>query len=179
MKTPAQYSTFAMLLHWLMAFLIFTLFGLGWYMTDLPKDYPDRAWFFALHKSVGLTVACLALLRLGWRAAHAPPALPDTIKRWQRRLAHATHHLLYVFMFLQPVSGYISSSFSGHSTLFWGIPLPEWGWQDKILKELFAEVHAASSVALLTLVILHVLGALHHGWGREDSVLQRMVPGKW
>ena len=176
MDKPEKYTVVAMIIHWLMVILIFTLFGLGWYMTDLPKGTPERAWFFALHKSVGLTAASVAVLRLAWRLTHVPPALPETIVLWQRRLANATHHLLYLFMFLQPVTGYISSSFSGHGIKFWGIPLPEWGWEDKSLTELFADIHGASSVVLLSLVILHVLGALHHGFTAEKGVVWRMLP---
>ena len=163
-------------LHWLIALLIFILFGLGWYMTELPKDSPERTWFFALHKSVGLTVALLVILRLIWRLQHTPPALPETIERWKRRMAEVTHHLLYLLMFVQPVSGYISSSFSGYSTRFWGIPLPDWGWKNEALNELFTSIHGASSVALLSLIILHILGALHHGLTRKDAVIRRMLP---
>jgi cytochrome b561 len=173
---PEKYTHGAMLLHWLIVLLIFTLFGLGWYMTDLPKGSEERAWFFALHKSVGLTTALTVILRVLWRLTHVPPPLPETIEHWKRRMAEATHHLLYLFMFLQPVSGYISSSFSGHTTAFWGIPLPDWGWKDPPLNVLFTNIHGASSVALLSLIVLHILGALHHGLNRADSVLRRMLP---
>jgi len=178
MDKPVKYTGGAIVLHWLMMLLIFILFGLGWYMTELPKDSPERTWFFALHKSVGLTTALMAIVRVIWRLLHTPPALPETIERWKRRAAGATHHLLYLLMFVQPVSGYISSSFSGYSTRFWGIPLPDWGWKDQALNELFTNIHVASSVALLTLIVLHMLGAVHHGWAREDAVLRRMLPMK-
>ena len=176
MYNPAKYTGVAMLLHWLMTLLIFILFGLGWYMTELPKGSPERTWFFALHKSVGLTTALLVVVRVIWRLQHTPPALPEMIAHWKRRMAEATHHLLYLLMFVQPVSGYISSSFSGHSTRFWGIPLPDWGWKDQALNELFTSIHVASSMALLSLIILHILGALHHGMTAEESVLRRMLP---
>jgi cytochrome b561 len=176
MYQPEKYTGVAMLLHWLMVLLIFTLFGLGWYMTELPKGSEERAWFFALHKSVGLTTALMVMLRVIWRLTHDPPALPEMIVYWKRRMAAATHHLLYVMMFLQPVSGYVSSSFSGHSTKFWGIPLPDWGWKDQALNELFTSIHVASSVALLSLIVLHILGAVHHGMTGEKSVLRRMLP---
>ena len=176
MYKPEKYTGGAMIIHWLMVILIFTLFGLGWYMSDLPKDSPERTWFFALHKSVGLTTALMVVLRVIWRLTHIPPALPETMEYWKRRLAEATHHFLYVLMFLQPVSGYISSSFSGYSTKFWGIPLPDWGWKDQILNELFTDIHVASSVALLTLIVIHILGALHHGFTAEEGVVWRMLP---
>ena len=78
-----RYSLPAIALHWLIAALIVFLFGLGWYMVDLPKG-PVRGPYFSLHKSVGLTVAGLALLRLIWRLTHHPPALPDVMPNWQR-----------------------------------------------------------------------------------------------
>ena len=70
--TQPRYSLIAIVLHWAMALLIFTMFGLGWYMVDLP-DGPHKSWYFALHKSIGLTVAMLAVLRLTWRLTHRPP----------------------------------------------------------------------------------------------------------
>ena len=171
-----RYSTFAILMHWLMALLIFTMFGLGWYMVELPEKSPERAWFLALHKSIGLTIALLALIRLGWRLTHKPPALPEIIAYWKRKLANVTHHLLYVLMFVQPVSGCISSSFSGYKTKFWGMPLPHWGWEDRVLNELFTDIHVASSIALLCLIILHISGTFYHWYYSQDFVLKRMLP---
>lgn len=174
---PEGYTVTAIVIHWLMVILIFILFGLGWYMVDLPKSSPERSWFFALHKSIGLTTALCAILRLAWRLLHRPPALPETLLLWKRRLANATHSLLYILMFLQPVSGYLSSSFSGYSTRFWGIPLPDWGWNDHALNGLFTDIHVASSILLLSLIAVHVIGALHHGFTRTEGVILRMIPG--
>jgi len=170
-----RYSFPAIVLHWLIALLILTQFGLGWYMVDLPKG-PDRHFFFSLHKSIGLTVAALALLRLLWRMIHLPPPLPAHVPQWKRTAAGATHALLYIFMFLQPVSGYISSSFSGYKTRWFGIPLPQWGWKDPPLNELFTDVHVASSIILLSLIVLHITAALTHLLVEHDGVFQRMLP---
>ena len=176
MDNQVKYNKPAILLHWLMVLLIFALFGLGWYMVDLPKGSTERTWFFALHKSVGLTVAILAVLRLGWRMFSGVPALPDSIPGWDSLLASLTHRLLYVLMFIQPVSGYISSSFSGYMTRFWGMPLPQWGWKDPVLNELFTDIHVASSAALLCLIFLHVSGVLYHQFFKHDDILSRMRP---
>ena len=169
-----RYTSPAIALHWLIAALIAFLFGLGWYMVDLPKG-PVRTPYFSLHKSIGLTVAGLALLRLLWRLGHRPPALPETMPAWQRRAAGFSHTLLYVFMFLQPVSGYVSSSFSGYTTKYFGIPLPNWGWKDQILNELFTEIHVVSSVILLSLIVVHVSAVILHA-SRRDGVAGRMLP---
>ncbi len=176
MDNQERYGKFAIFMHWLMVLLIFTMFGLGWYMVELPENSPERTWFFALHKSIGLTLALLALIRLGWRLSHKPPALPETIAPWKRRLANLTHNFLYVLMFVQPASGYISSSFSGFKTRFWGIPLPHWGWKDQVLNELFTDIHVASSIALLCLIILHISGTLYHLYNSQDFVMKRILP---
>ncbi len=173
-QVPVRYTGAAVCLHWIMVLGIATMFGLGWYMTDLPKG-PDRSWFFALHKSIGLTVAGLAVIRLVWRISHRPPVLPLVLPAWQAVAAGITHYGLYVFMFLQPVSGYISSSFSGYETAYFGIPLPAWGWKDKALNHLFNDIHESSSIALLSLIGLHAAGALWHAF-RRDGVVRRMLP---
>lgn len=169
-----RYSVPAITFHWIIAALIVFLFGLGWYMTDLPKG-PVRTPYFSLHKSIGLTVAGLALLRLLWRLTHRPPVLPAAIPDWQRRASGFVHTMLYVFMFLQPISGYVSSSFSGYSTKYFGVPLPNWGWKDHALNQLFTDVHVVSSFILLGLIIIHVSGALLHAV-KGDGVIGRMLP---
>ena len=175
-RSTEKYSNLAIFLHWFMALLIFTMFGLGWYMVDLPKGSPERTWFFALHKSIGLTLALSVLIRLGWRMIEKPPVLPDFIPVWKSRLATMTHHLLYFLMFLQPVSGYISSSFSGYKTKFWGFPLPHWGWKDVLLNELFTDIHVGSSIALLFFICLHLAGAIAHMIESQSSIIKRMYP---
>ncbi|MBI2969626.1 MAG: cytochrome b [Gammaproteobacteria bacterium] len=176
MKNTQRYDSVAILLHWSMFILIATMFGLGWYMVELPQGGSERSFFFALHKSLGLTLALLLFVRIGWRLRHRPPSFPGAMPAWQGRMARAVHFLLYLFMFLQPLSGYLSSSFSGYSTRFWGIPLPDWGWQNSALNESFTEIHVASSVALLCLIILHVCGAFAHLLGVHENLLPRMLP---
>lgn len=174
---PDRYDRISILLHWLTLVLLCVLFGLGWYMVDLPIGSAERSYFFALHKSVGLTTAVVVIFRAGWRIAHPAPPLPDAIDILRRKLARITHVLLYVTLLLQPLSGYLSSSFTRYPTRWWGIPLPQWGWQDAALNEFFTEIHVANSVALLCLIVLHVLGALSHIAG-PDNVLPRMLPSR-
>ncbi|MGH8563195.1 MAG: cytochrome b [Gammaproteobacteria bacterium] len=75
---PQEHTSFAVLMHWAVAVLVFLQLGLGWYMAGLPKG-PDRSAYFALHKSIGLTIFSLAVLRLVWRATHPPPPLPASL----------------------------------------------------------------------------------------------------
>jgi cytochrome b561 len=170
-----RYTTTAVVLHWLTAAMIFIQFPLGWYMVDLPKG-PIRGQYFASHKSIGLTILVLVIVRTVWRWRHPPPPLPAVIPAWQRAAAETVHRLFYVLFFLQPISGYISSSFSGHSTKYFGIPLPQWGWHDAALNQLFTDVHVLSSFCLIALIVAHLTGALSHGMQRDDQVLERMMP---
>lgn len=178
MVNEQKYNTVAIILHWVMVILIITLFALGWYMEDLPKGSQERSWFFALHKSIGLTTALLALFRLIWRCLHKPPPLPKYISVFKQRIASLTHTLLYVAIFVQPVSGYISSSFSGYKTKFWGLPLPHWGWKAPDLNALFANIHVISSIVLLILILLHLFGVIVHIYQGEKDIVRRMMPGR-
>ena len=165
----------AIALHWLIAVLVFALFAIGWYMVDLPRG-PGRSSSFALHKSLGLSVFALALVRIVWRYFHRPPAYPAGMARWRVTLARSAHLLFYVLLFLQPISGYLSSSFSGYQTRLFGVPLPHWGWRDPPLNELFTEIHVMTSVLFLLLIGAHIAGALTHLFDRNDGVFRRILP---
>ena len=169
-----KYSVPAVIIHWLMALAIIIMIGMGIYMVDLPKGGDERSWFFSLHKSIGLTLALLVLLRACWRVYAGVPVMPDFIDSQKRKLATATHYMLYLLMVLQPLSGYLSSSFSGYKTRFWGIPLYNWGWKSPELNELFTLVHDISAYSLIALIILHLAGVAYHIRRCEYQVIRRM-----
>jgi cytochrome b561 len=91
-------------------------------------------------------------------------------------LARSVHLAFYALLVIQPASGYLSSSFSGYATRWFGLPLPQWGWRDAPLNELFTEIHVVSSIALLLLLAAHVLGVLSHVLAGESAMLKRMWP---
>ena len=170
-----KYNSIAIIIHWLMAILILCMFILGFYMVDLPKGSDERSYFFQLHKSLGLTLALLALIRISWKFFSRPPeSLPDDVTKIQKKLATATHHLLYLMMFIQPITGYISSSFAGYKTKFWGIPLPHWGWKSPDLNQLFTLFHEISAVILGLLILLHLAGAFFHIYNKQFHLFKRM-----
>lgn len=169
-----RYNSTAIIIHWLMAILIIGMIILGLYMTGLEKGSAERSWFFALHKSIGLTLALLAIIRLVWKLITPSPALPDSIAPFQRKMATATHHLLYLMLFLQPISGYISSSYSGYKTKFWGIPLPHWGSKQPELNEFYTQIHEISAYCLIVLLCLHVAGVIYHIHHKQTDLFKRM-----
>lgn len=170
-----KYTRVAMLLHWTTVLLVAALFALGWFMVELPKG-PARGYYFAMHKSLGLCAFVLVWLRVAWRLGHRPPPLPDSVPRWQAHLARGVHATFYVLLVMQPLSGYLSSCFSGYATSWFGLPLPSWGWRDAPLNEFFTELHVLCSITLLVLIGVHVLGFLSHLVSGERALSRRMLP---
>jgi cytochrome b561 len=171
-----RYTRTAVLLHWMIAALLFAEFAHGWWMQEIPKQPPGiRADAFNMHKSVGLLLLALVLVRLGWRLAHRPPVLLP-VARWQAVLARSNHVLLYAMMVAMPLSGYLGSVFSGYPIKWFGLMLPAWGWADPAIKELMSSVHLATSWILLASTSLHVAGTIKHAIAGE-RVMARMSLG--
>ena len=174
---PTRYDRIAMTLHWIVAIGVLTQIGLGLWMIDIPKQPVGvRAYWFNLHKSIGMTLGVLIAIRLAWRFTHQPPPLPSTVPRWQQRAAGASHVLLYLCMITMPLAGYLGSVFSGYPIKYFGMVVPGWGWKDEALKELFSTVHFVAAVAFMSLIKLHVLAALKHLLYDRDGVFHRMLP---
>jgi len=171
-----HYTLTAITLHWLLAILIIGLLFLGYYMVDLPKGTPNRADFFNLHKSFGVLAGILILLRVYWRLTHPVEPIQSEPPQWTDTLATWTQRLLYFCMLLQPITGYLSSSFNKYGIKFFGFALPNWGWEDAPLRSLFESFHYLIAILFIALIVLHVLGALKHLLVLRDGVFQRMIP---
>jgi len=169
-----RYSTPAIVLHWLVALLIFVAFPLGLYMADLPLS-PEKLKLISYHKWIGVTVFMLAGLRVVWRLTHTLPPLPASVAGWQRRVSAVAHGLLYLLILVIPISGWLMSSAKGIQTVWFGVlPLPDLIGKDKALGHLLEEVHETLNYTLLALVVLHVAGALQHHFIERQPFLQRM-----
>lgn len=171
-----QYTRTAVALHWLIAFLILAAFPLGLYMHDLPLS-PHKLRLYSYHKWIGVTVFLFAVIRLYWRTTHRPPAMPDTMQRWEKIAAESVHYLLYIMIFVVPLSGWLMSSAMGFQTVWFGVlPLPDLVGKDKALADLLHEVHENLNYALLALLLAHVGASLKHHFIQRDDVLARMIP---
>ena len=175
--TKASYTHTAVALHWLIALLIFSAFPLGLYMHDLPLS-PEKLEYFAYHKWIGVSVFTLAIVRLGWRLFHPAPALPPGMPRWEQRVAHAGHVLLYVLLFIVPISGWLQSSAAGMQTVWFAVlPIPDVVPRSKVLAANLLTLHQGLNWLLAALVVGHIAAALRHHWICRDDTLARMVPG--
>jgi len=168
-----QYAAPAKLLHWILAVLFIGMVGLGWYMMDI-EDSPGSDWYFNLHKSIGLVVIGLVILRAAWRFTHRPAALPITIPSWQITASTISHWALYAIMFTLPLIGAIGAAFSKSGLVFFGSPLPRVVTANHDVAEFFFSVHSFAAWILVTLVCLHVLAGLKHLLIDKDGVFQRM-----
>lgn len=174
-----SYTATAKILHWLIAVAVFAQISLGLWMIGIPKAPPGvRAYWFNVHKSIGITLGVLILLRLIWRLTHRAPPLPATVPAWQRMAAKTSHVMLYVCMIVMPVSGYLGSSFTKFPIKYFGYTLPHWGWEAPALKELCSQVHLVTVTIFITLIAIHTAAALKHLLINRDGVFQRMWPSR-
>src|SRR3984893_826820 len=175
-SATTRYTPVAQAFHWIIAALVVTQFTLAWMAYDLPLGLHKLA-LLARHKSFGMTILMLAILRLLWRLMNRPPALPDHMSTLERKLARATHIAFYVLLFAMPMTGWLMSSAKNYSVSWFGL----FTWPNLIGKneaafDFLRSTHDTLAAILLTIAILHILAALkHHFWNRDD-VLLRMLP---
>jgi cytochrome b561 len=183
-NTPLRYGTVAMTLHWLIAALVVVNIGLGlWFAMFMAHHDPMHAVVAPLHKSIGLTVLVLSLLRVVWRLINPVPPLPAAMSPALKATARVTQFLLYFLILALPLSGwaFVSSLPHGQPTMYFGLfawpafPLP--AELSRATIHMFGSIHVYLAWTAIVLVPIHVAGALHHQFLRRDDVLKRMVPG--
>ena len=174
-NTENRWGGMAQSLHWLMALGILGNDILGLIMDEMPRGMA-KLNTFAIHKSIGLTVLALLILRVSWRLFdRAPPDEP--MPRWQRFAAHATHGVLYLLMLAIPLSGWIYNSLHGYPLQwFKWFNLPALMEKNEALSDLAGETHEALFWVLVAVLVAHVGGALVHHWFERDNTLLRMLP---
>lgn len=171
-----RYTRVAIALHWTIATLILANLAIGLLHETLLKGT------LPLHKSIGMLVLLLGVVRLGWRIGHRPPPLPASVKRWERRVAGVIHGIFYALIILIPLSGWIftSAGLKRHPLSFFGLfPLPMFPVpQDKAIASVWADRHELMAYLMIGLLLLHIGGALKHRFVQRDRLLDRMLPGR-
>lgn len=171
-----RYTHTAVTLHWLIVLLIFSAFPLGLYMHDLPLS-PYKLRLYSYHKWIGMMVLLLAVLRIYWRATHRPPAMPESMAKWEKLAAHAMHFALYFLIFVIPITGWLMSSAKGFPVVLFGVlPLPDMVGKNKELGDILQEVHKVLNFTMLGLVLAHIAAAFKHHIIERDDILVRMTP---
>ena len=173
--TTTRYTRTAMALHWAAALLIVVAFFVGLWMAPLEIS-PLKFRAYAYHKWMGITVFLIAFAHLAWRVAHpAPP--PVAMPAWQLRASETAHVLLYLLMFLSPITGYLYSSAAGVQTVYLGlVPLPDLLGKDKLVANALQIVHSTLNYGFAALVVVHAAAAIKHHVIDRDGMLDRMLP---
>jgi len=173
-NTDTTYGAVARGFHWLLFVLLTIAVIVGNLLDEIPKG-PTKIEVIGLHKSLGVLILALVLLRLAWRLMNVRPADPTGTPPLQNKLAHAVHWLLYAVMLLQPISGILMSQVEGHPVGFFGLfQLPTLLAKNEALSPILNGAHATIWVVLVVLVIGHAAAALYHHYVMKDDVLRRM-----
>ena len=166
------------MLHWSMAILIL-LQGIGGWIGQEMDRSPLKVDVMTAHKSLGITLLLLVVIRLLWRWTHPAPPPPPGSKPWEIRTASLSHTVLYLLMIALPLSGWLSASSSLVPwKLWWFIPWPAIAPVDQHLHEIASETHEALVWSLAATLAIHVAGALRHHFVKHDTVLLRMLRGQ-
>ncbi len=170
------YDRVARAFHWITLLLVVIMIPAGLIMTqDIPRPMQDR--LFILHKGLGPVVFMVVVLRLAWRLTHKPPPLPASVSPLQRRMAAGVHALLYLFLLVMAVSGYIRVVAGGFPIEFLNaLGIPPLVPRSDALAEAAKSVHAAAKFGLIALILAHVAAASYHGIVLRDGVFSRMWP---
>ncbi len=176
-NTQNAFGAVSKWLHWIMAILLTGLFAVGLYMTEL--DYYD-ALYHTLpwwHKSIGLFVVSLLVLRTLWKLVNVEPQPLSTHKNWEVFLARLIQRTFYVLILVIGITGYFISTAKGKGIeffTFFEVPalLPE---IEEERADLIGDVHEVLAIILALLVALHAVAALKHHFIDKDKTLKRML----
>ncbi|CAN5646366.1 cytochrome b [soil metagenome] len=178
-NTTERWGAVSQSLHWLIVLLILAQGSVGLLMGDM-RNGPDKIQVYALHKSVGLSILALVVLRLLWRLYAGAPRPVAGTPRWQQRIATATHGLLYALLLAMPLSGWLFNSAAGFPLQWFGLfNLPAITSQDTGLRELAGQLHAWLFWTLVAVATVHAAAAFYHHLFLRDATLARMLPRGW
>ena len=176
-NTGTDYGWAAKAFHWMTAAAVIAMFAIAWYMEELPNT-PFKIEVFNLHKSIGVTILTVTVLRIVWRRISPPPPLPDSMRTWERLAAHSGHAVLYLLLVVMPVAGILHSWFLNYPITIFGLfSLPSPVPANRDAAEIFGAVHGIGANVLLVTFALHVAAALKHHFVTKDAILKRMTVG--
>ncbi|MEE7447222.1 cytochrome b [Methylobacterium radiotolerans] len=169
-----RYHPVSQALHWLNAALVLAVLPLAWVAISLPPT-PAKGSVFVLHKSVGLTILAIVVLRIVWRMIRPAPPDPQA-PRLLTLIGRINHYLLYAIFLIMPISGYLLSALSGRDTpYFWLFTIPGLP-KDDATQKVFESIHVFGQWLVYALVLLHIAGTAWHLIIRRDGLLERMLP---
>ncbi|ACR12688.1 Nickel-dependent hydrogenases b-type cytochrome subunit [Teredinibacter turnerae T7901] len=174
--TETSYNAAQRVFHWLSALTVIGLFVLGVWMTGLSYYDPLYRTAPLWHKTIGVALIVLTLVRLGWRFATGVPRALPTHKPWEIGIAHLVHWFLYAAILSMFFSGYLITTAKGQSLdLLGGISIPAMITGVDGLEDIAEEVHELTAYSIIGVAVLHALAAIKHHVIDKDRTLRRMI----
>jgi cytochrome b561 len=174
-----NYAPIHKFVHWLTALIILGMIPVGIIMTEISPGALKNN-LYELHKSFGIIVLVLALVRLGVLLRYGSPAPEPTLSPLQRIVSKTVHHLIYLLLFIAPLSGFIGTSMCcAPVNLFWTIPVPPSLPGGFETAKIVLAVHGVATISLAVLVVMHVGAGMMHAVVLRDGVIWRMLPTSW
>ncbi|MBV7377496.1 cytochrome b [Maritimibacter dapengensis] len=171
-NTEDRFGLVTRVLHWVMALGVIGMLGFGTYIANMTVNM-SNFHLYAWHKSIGLTLLLLALVRIVWHlGSRVPKSLPAP--KWQEALARVVHFGLFLLLLAVPLTGWIASAATGIDVVFWGVTLPSIAPASEAWEDAFFAAHGVLTKLLLAAIVLHIAGAVK----RRDGTLRRMVRGQ-
>ena len=172
------YSSIARIFHWVSAALMFAVVSIAWYMGVLARNDPSKGTWITVHKSIGITILFLTLLRIAHRMTNRAPDLPNGFSSLERLAAHSAHFLLYFTLFAMPLTGYLMSDLGGHPFNWFGLfQVPQLLTVDKASSSFFHNLHKIGQWVVYTVVTIHLLAVIKHV-RNGDGIFERMWPNR-
>jgi len=175
-NTTSRFGTLSIGMHWLMLLLLVAVYACIELREYFPRGSDLREGLKAWHFMLGLSVFALVFVRLAIRFAGPTPRIQPELQVWQRRFAQLVHALLYVFMVVMPVLGWLTLSSEGKPIPFFGLQLPALIAPDKAFADPLNEIHETIGTIGYYLIGLHTAAALFHHYVMHDNTLLRMLP---
>jgi cytochrome b561 len=175
-RDVSGYSTGSKILHWLIAIVVILMLCLSFFMGDVPESWMSVV--YTTHKSLGITVLALMILRACWMLYCGKPKLPPTVSALEAYLSRFIQYGFYILLIAMPISGWVMSVAAKKIPSYFGLfslPLPI--EPSKPLASFMNETHEVIAWLLIAFATLHILGALKHYFWDKDKVLQSMYKG--
>lgn len=178
-NNETHYGFVAKFLHWSIGLLVIGALIAGFVMTNM-EDSPQKWQMYSLHKSTGLLILGLMVLRLLWALTNVKPrAHSPRVSRIQVFFGRVAHLAFYVVLIAMPMSGLLFSSYAGRETSFYGLfnvkfPVAE----NRTLADFLVEMHEIIAWGIIALLVLHIIAVLIHKFYYKDNVLRSMMFGR-